>query len=196
MKTIYLLRHAEAQRQMEVPQEEWPLSPKGHEMATACMELPELRAAKIGYASPLLRAVQTAQHAGLPMTVDVRLAERRTGTETPQFGDCWLRQYEDGAFKCPDGESFDEVGQRMQECLDEILADLADEQAAIVVSHAAAICAYLKRHCDIRVTDRTAKTRSFTWRNEMLYTGNLPPLTGFRLDFCQGKLRYIEAFAR
>ena len=192
MKTIYLFRHAAPQRLENVQQEEWPLSIKGHEMSSAVLSRDVLRAAVRVYSSPLLRAVQTAQHAALPLTVDVRLQERRTGMEVAEAGDCWLRQYEDGAFKCPDGESFDEVGQRMQSCMDDILAALASGEAAIVVSHAAAVCAYLMRFCDIRVTERATKTRKIAWQGETLYTGTVPPLTGLRLDFHQGALVNIE----
>ena len=192
MKTIYLFRHAEPLRLADIHQEEWPLSPKGHDMAEA---LKTLNGAARMYASPLLRAVQTAQHTGLPLTVDPRLQERKTGNATPDMGDCWLRQYEDGTFKCPDGESFDEVGQRMQACLEEILAALGDGQAAIVVSHAAAICAYLKRFCTIRVTDRPSKTRAILWQERTVYAGNLPPMAGFALRFRQGTLVGIEALS-
>lgn len=192
MKTIYLFRHAEPKRMVNVQQGEWSLSTKGHEMADAVLSRDGVRAAVRVYSSPLLRAVQTAQHAALPLTVDVRLEERRTGMDVPEVGDCWFRQYEDGAFKCPGGESFDEVGQRMQSCMDDILAALASGEAAIVVSHAAAVCAYLMRFCDIRVTERATKTRKISWQGETLYTGTIPPLTGWRLDFHQGTLVNIE----
>lgn len=190
MKTIYLFRHAEPQRLAGVPQEEWPLSPKGHDMAEALMML---NGATRAYSSPLLRAVQTAQHAKLPLTLDLRLQERKTGKATLEIGDCWLRQYVDSTFKCPGGESFDEVGQRMQACLDDILAEMTEGQAAIVVSHAAAICAYLKRHCVIHVTERGTKTREIIWQERTVYAGNLPPLAGFALCFRQGKLVNVEA---
>lgn len=185
MKTIYLFRHAEPLRLADIHQEEWPLSPKGHDMAEA---LKTLNGAARVYASPLLRAVQTAQHAGLPLTVDPRLQERKTGNATPDMGDCWLRQYEDGTFKCPDGESFDEVGQRMQACLEEILAALGDGQAAIVVSHAAAICAYLKRFCTIRVTDRPSKKGQSFGRKERSMPGICLPWRG--LPCASGRERW------
>ena len=99
MKTIFLMRHAEPKRLPDVSQEEWPLSDLGRESAKCCFGQRFWKTAVHVYASPFLRALQTAQHSDLPMTVDYRLAERRTGIYVPEFGDCWLRQYEDGAIK-------------------------------------------------------------------------------------------------
>ena len=194
MKTLYIVRHAEPQRLPDVPQEEWPLSAQGQEAATCFFAQPALQRAAHVYTSPLLRAVQTARHADLPMTVDWRLAERRTGSDLPGV-DCWLRQYEDRAFKCPDGESFEEVAWRMNACIDDILAELKDGESAVAVSHAAAICAYLKQHCIVRVTERTTKAREILWQGRCVYAGSLPPLTCFRLIFRQGKLTNIEAWS-
>ena len=193
MKTILLMRHAEPLRLPDVARAEWPLSECGHESAMHFFGQPHLKAALHVYTSPLLRAVQTAQHADLPMTVDWRLVERRTGMEMPEVGDCWLRQYEDGTFKCPGGESFEEVAQRVTACVDDILAELKAGQSAVVVSHAAAICAYFKQYCAIRVTDRATKTREILWGGRQVYQGQIPPLTCFRLTFCQGQLANIEA---
>lgn len=192
MKTIFLMRHAEPKRLPDVSQEGWPLSDYGQESAKRCFGQRLLKTAVHVYASPFLRALQTAQHSDLPMTVDYRLAERRTGINVPEFGDCWLRQYGDGAFKCPDGESFDEVAQRMQACMNDILTALNDGESAIVVSHAAAICAYLKKKCSISVTDRATKRREIVWRNQTVYEGTIPPLTCFKLTFCQGTLMNVE----
>lgn len=193
MKTLYLMRHAEPLRLFDIPQKEWPLSEKGHELAMRFFSRQDLAVVKQVFSSPLLRAVQTAKISGLPLTIDRRLEERHAGKAAPEFGDCWLRQYEDGAFKCPDGESFDEVGQRMEACFVDILAALKVGEAAVVVSHAAAICAFLKQYCVIRVTERASKTRETLWCGKQVYIGNLPPLMCFRMEFNQSKLENIEA---
>lgn len=192
MKTIYLFRHAEPLRFTNMPDSQWPLSEHGHSDAAARFDRSYLKMAVRVYSSPFLRALETARHAELPVTADSRLQERHAGTATSEMGDCWLRQYEDTAFKCLDGESFDEVRQRMSACIEDILTGLKDGESAVVVSHAAAICAYLMLHCDIKVTNRITKTREITWRGQIVYTGNMPPLTGFSLAFHQGMLKSIE----
>ena len=192
MKSIYLIRHSEPQRLSNLPQEEWPLSEQGHGMAEAFFCRLDLRNIGHIYSSPLRRAEQTALHVGLPMTMEARLRERCAGKDMPEYGDCWLKQYEDGTFKCPGGESFDEVAQRMTACMDDVLSTLKDGEASVVISHAAAICAYLKQYCTIRVTDRATKTREVVWNGEQVYLGHFPPLTCFQLTFCQGKLENIK----
>ncbi len=193
MKTIYLFRHAEPIRLLDVQDSQWPLSAHGHKLASAVFE--RLREKKIGrvYTSPYLRAMETARHTCLPLSVDSRLSERTTGVETPEMGDCWLRQYEDMEFKCDGGESFSEVRQRMNACLTDILADMNDGEAVVVVSHAAAICAFLMKYCCVNVTDRSTKSREIIWCGEIVYTGSLPPLTGFAMSFQGNALESIVA---
>lgn len=192
MKTIYLFRHAEPVRLPNMPDSEWPLSEHGHADASVRFDRSYMKIAVRAYSSPFIRAMETARYTELPVMVDSRLQERHTGTATSEMGDCWLRQYEDTAFKCPDGESFDEVRRRMSACIEDILTSLKDGEAVVVVSHAAAICAYLMLHCDIKVTNRITKTREVAWRGQIVYTGNMPPLTGFSLSFHQGMLDSIK----
>lgn len=144
-------------------------------------------------ASPCRRALETAQHAGLPVIVDARLQERVPGDSTPDLGDCWLRQYEELQFKCPGGESFREVGERMAAAIADVLARLPEGQSAVVISHAAAISAYFLRHGQIEVLDRQQKLRRFLWRGEAVCTGCFPPMTGFRLGYEQDVLVGVAA---
>lgn len=81
----------------------------------------------------------------------------------------------------------------MAAAMEDIQAELKDGETAIVVSHAAAICAYLMHYCTIVVTDRATKTRAITWNGQNVYQGRMPPLTGFVLTFQQGVLISVEA---
>ena len=188
MKRIYLVRHAEPMRCQSETDSLWPLTSRG------CQQAENLRSMNVSrvYSSPYRRAVETAQHAGLLVTEDVRLRERTPGVAAPDMGDCWLRQYEELDFKCPGGESFEEVGLRMSECIGDVLAGLEKGASALVVSHAAAICAFLMRHCSVRVTDRPTKTREITWCGNVIYAGNLLYLTGFCLTYHGNELTNIE----
>ena len=193
MKRIFLVRHAEPVRMEHKPNPEWPLSCEGREQAEALFRMPQLSAVKCVYASPYRRALETAECTGRKVCVDARLQERLPGAAMPDMGDCWLRQYEEQDFKCPGGESFAEVGQRMAACISDVLAALEEESSALVVSHGAAICAFLIRHGNIRVTDRASKTREITWQNRLIYAGCLPYLSGCCLTYQQDKLESIEA---
>ena len=191
MKVIYLFRHGEPERLEGVPDSEWPLSQQGRLHALELRRIPVTRV----FSSPYRRASETAQLMGQPFTLDARLRERTPGSASAEMGDCWLRQYEDPDFKCPGGESLAEVGQRMADCLADILCALKEWESALVVSHAAAICAWLMRFCCVRVTDRAAKVRSVTWQGKQVYVGGLPPLSGFRLSFGPEGLTEIESIA-
>ena len=188
MKMIFLVRHAEPLRLKNEPDSLWPLTAQGHQLAEALRSIAVRRV----YSSPYRRALETAQHVAIQVIEDIRLRERTPGEAAPDMGDCWLRQYAEPDFKCPGGESFAEVGQRMAECIGDVLAGLDEGDSALVVSHAAAICAFLMRHGSIVVTDRASKMREITWRDSVIYAGNLPYLTGFCLTYQQGKLLFIE----
>ena len=180
MKTLYLLRHGEPMRLPGVPDYQWPLTERGHAQAKALFRQVEYA---LVAASPSRRALETARHAGLPVIVDDRLQERIPGDATPNMGDCWLRQYEEAQFKCPGGESFQEVGERMAAAITDVLARLPEGQSAVIISHAAAISAYFLCHGQIKVLDRPQKLRRFLWRGEAVCTSSFPPMTGFRLCF-------------
>lgn len=192
MKTIYLLRHGEPMRLPGVPDSQWPLTERGHAQAQAFFRQVEYA---LVAASPCRRALETARHAGVPVVLDARLQERVPGDAAPDMGDCWLRQYEEPQFKCPGGESFQEVGERMAAAIADVQARLTDGQCAVVISHAAAISAYFLRHGRIEVLDRPQKLRRFLWRGEVVCTGCFPPMTGFRLCFEQGVLVSVAASA-
>ncbi len=190
MKTLYLLRHGEPVRLPGVPDNQWPLTERGHTQAQAFFSQGEYTQV---VTSPCRRAMETARHAGLPVIADVRLQERIPGDAAPDMGDCWLRQYEEPHFKCPGGESFQEVGERMAAAVADVLARLQDGQSAAIISHAAAISAYFLRHGQVEVLDRLQKLRRFLWRGEEVCTGCFLPMTGFRMCFEQDELISVKA---
>ncbi len=183
MKTVFLLRHAEPEQLQDIPGDLWPLSERGRQQAQAFLARAELGDVSQVYASPLTRALETAQHAGVLVQVDERLRERIPGEASSEMGDCWLRQYMEPGFKCPGGESFDEVGMRMSASVEDILTAMMEGEQSLVVTHAAAICAYLMRFGTVQVIDRTQKLRKISLVGKSVYTGNIPPLCCFRLEF-------------
>ena len=69
----------------------------------------------------------------------------------------------------------------MADYIHELLDSLPEEQNALVVSHAAAICSYLQRFCTVEVTDAAQKLRRITFQGEVLLDGHFWEADGFVL---------------
>lgn len=188
MKTIFLIRHSEPQKNIGLPTELIPLSPHGERLAAELCSRDEFRDISRVYASPYRRAYDTAKHFGKEVTADTRLRERELGDRTTLNAEFWARQYADRTFKNKDGESFDEVNMRMTACINDILSDLCDGEKAAVVSHAAAICAYLMNFCTIRVLDAEHKLRELTHSGKVILSGSIDTPSCFALRFDCGSL--------
>ena len=150
------------------------------------------------YSSPYLRAVQTAEAFGMKVSVDDRLHERTIGRPEAFTKDLWELQYHDRALKLAGGESFLEAGRRMRLAMTDILSGLRNGQSAVVVSHAAAICAYLMEFasCEITVTDIETGTRKIVWKDRTLCDGPIPMPSYFVLTFEGEKLLNLDYHIR
>ncbi len=95
----------------------------------------------------------------------------------------WAKQYTDIDAKNDNGESFRMVQLRMSEFMNDLLAKMDDGESAIVVSHAAAICAYLKQYCEIQVTDVDTKRRHIVFHDKTLLNGTIKTTSCFVLTF-------------
>lgn len=74
----------------------------------------------------------------------------------------------------------------------DILAQTKDVEAAAVVSHAAAICAYLQQYCTVTVTDIGKKLRRITFNGTTVLDGPISTPSCFVLRFEDGVLKEIE----
>ena len=128
------------------------------------------------------------------MRVDERLQERRIGNKETFTKEIWASQYVDLDVKNKDGESFHEVQKRMDECISELLQTMSNGQCIAVVSHAAAICAYLLKYCTIEVVDAETKHRKITFQDKVVLDGQIEAPSCFRLDF-DGELVSISYLA-
>ncbi len=185
MKTLLLMRHSIPERSDQFSTDP-ALSADGIQRAQAVFRADIFRTVTQVWASPSRRAFQAAELLGLPVRTDAHLLERETGDTTEQDISFWKRQYDDPDFKNPDGESFREVNARMSACIQDILSALPDGQTALVVSHAAAICAYLQGFCTVEVTDAPQKLRKISFQNHVLLDGNFLPAECFVLEM-EGK---------
>ena len=175
VKTLLVLRHSLPQKNAGADP---PLSPEGITLARQWFRTAPFGQVDAVYASPSLRALQTAQQLGRPVRTDARLAERRTGDTTGQDASFWAHQYADPDFKNPDGESLNETRTRMTACIREILADLPDGQTALIVTHATALCSWLMGFCEVEVIDAKRKLRKVTFQGEAVLEGVIEPVSG------------------
>lgn len=120
-----------------------PLDASGQEQASALAATPALAAASRVVCSPLLRARQTAEALGPPVTVDERWTELDYGTWegrpfTAVTATEWSRWRADPAWSPPGGESLVAVGDRVRAALVELATEAADADV-VVVSHVSPI---------------------------------------------------------
>ena len=114
-----------------------PLTDLGRAQAAAVASVVDRPA--IVVSSPLLRARQTAEAFGVPVTVDERWIELDYGeldgaelrSLSVEVWDAWRR---DPAFALPGGESLVALGDRVRDACEEIATRAADE-TVVVVSH-------------------------------------------------------------
>ena len=192
MKTVILMRHSEPIKDRTMPTEAIPLSEQGHSKAQALFALDVFRPVKAVYSSPYRRAYSTAEKGNMPVTVDVRLRERELGNPETLNGAFWNRQYEDYDYKNADGESLNDARKRMTAAMGEILFAMQDGDAVAVVSHAAAICAFLLNWCTVGVVDAQKKLRKITYNGATVLNGRIATPSAFILEFEDEQLRGIR----
>lgn len=193
MKTVILVRHSEPQRGTDLPNEKIPLSGRGRELAEKFFYGHRVfEGCRCVYSSTYARAVETAGHLPHQIVFDDRLVERALGNPDTLDEHFWAKQYEDLDFKNQNGESLNEAARRMDSCVLDILNRIADGEKAVVVSHAAAICAYLTKFCTITVISAEEKTRRIQFRNAVVLQGKIDTPSAFVLQFNQDVLTEIS----
>ncbi len=194
-KTICLFRHSEPAADRTIPTSQIPLSYEGRKKIAGMV--PRFERIACVCASPYLRAVQTAEAFGAEVHTDERLRERVIGRPEAFTKEIWELQYRDRALKLADGESFLEVGRRMKLAMADILSGMRDGQSAVVVSHAAAICAYLMGlpSCEVTVTDVETKSRKVMWNGKKVHEGPIPTPSYFVLTFDGEELADLDYHA-
>lgn len=183
MKTIYLFRHSKPDKYSTMENENIPLSLEGKTLIKNLMDKLSITSGIKVFSSPYTRAVQTAEIMSHKIILDTRLTERRIGNTETFTKELWMKQYVDLDVKNDNGESFRMVQKRMQSAINDILIELTEGESVAVVSHAAAICAYLQQYCEIKVTDADTKQRRITFNNEIVHDGILSAPSCFKLSF-------------
>ena len=185
MKTIYLFRHSKPVKQGQFSNSDIPLSAEGKEkILNLATEMQLRRNLKI-YTSPYRRAFETAELIASNPILEDRLVERGVGERESFTKEIWQGQYVDATLRNIGGESFAEVRERVSSVICEILSDMHDDESVIVVSHAAAICAYLQQFCEVVVTDADSKQRRIKFNDRVIMEGAIQSPSCFKLDFEQ-----------
>lgn len=195
MKTIILIRHSEPIKDRTMPTAELPLSEQGHMRARELFSLDFFRSVEAVYTSPYRRAYSTAEKLRERLHVDVRLRERELGNPDTLNAAFWKRQYEDHDYKNVDGESLNDTKERMTAAIDEIVSTMQDGETVAIVSHAAAICAFLLNWCTIEVIDEQKKLRKITYQGSVVMNGVIATPSAFVLQFENEQLcriKYID----
>jgi broad specificity phosphatase PhoE len=122
MTTVFVVQHGEKQRTPGDP----GLTERGREQAALAAARLRGEGLRAVYASPLLRARQTAaavaEAAGLTVTVDARVTERMNWdgrVPFARFAEDWARTAEDRDFTPDDGDSSRAAGERFRTFLAE-----------------------------------------------------------------------------
>jgi len=134
MRYIYFVRHSI--RDFTIREDrEVPLTTEGNHLAKDLTSFFIDKNISAIYTSPYLRAVQTitptSELLGIKMIEEEELRERSVGTWVDNFSDFSLNQWNNFDFRLENGESLNEVQQRMRAIYDEILTH---EEANIIIS--------------------------------------------------------------
>lgn len=195
MKTIILIRHSEPIKDRTMPTRELPLSEQGYIKAQKLFSHDMFRSVQAVYTSPYRRAYDTAVKLSEHLNVDERFRERELGNPDTLNEEFWNRQYEDHGYKNADGESLNDVKKRMTSAIHEIVSTMQDGNTVAVISHAAAICAFLLNWCIIEVTDKQKKFRKITYQGAVVMNGIIATPSAFVLEFEKEQLcgiKYID----
>lgn len=163
MKTIYLIRHSapfvEIDNYVDNDNVLWSefnknmiLSPQGEENAKKLCNVNELKDLNEIYASNSSRAIETAKYLAKSNNIRIKLDERINERE---FGVDYLRDlpadftklsFEDKNFKVNNGESLNEVDNRLKSFISDLLDN--DSNKIAIVMHGIILLSYLKTICN------------------------------------------------
>ncbi len=186
MTTIYLIRHSEPLKSVDIINEEIPLSLNGEELARGLSKNAELHNIDLIYSSEYKRAISTARYIALEnnlvLNITDKLNERRLGDINSVPKSFWLTQLYDEDAKAIDGESRKEVCERMLELINYILDNYNDKRV-VLVSHGAAITFLLMNWCELVSASLETKSRHLTFNGKDVINGVMNCPDVFKLEF-------------
>lgn len=182
MKTIILVRHSLPEK-INLENKNIPLSNDGITKAKTFFQLPIFKHIDYVYSSTYLRALQTAQVFSNQVIKDERFIERLIGDSETADKRQWKMQYENHDFKNINGESLNEVKERMCASIYDVLNHMQEEETSVVVSHATSICSYLLSICEITVTNEKDKIRRISLKGKTIFEGRIQKPSCFIIQY-------------
>ena len=200
MKTIYLIRHSNQYKNIYYQNsllDEYtknisiPLSSEGEQTAKKIAD--KYFSNNINYlcSSEYSRAINTAKYISsnnnIPINIFSEFNERNLGeTEniTEQF---WLQQLKNEQIKNKNGESQQEVRNRMLNGIKKVLENIKDNESAVIVSHASAITFLLMNWCELIDASLEDKKRHLKYKNKTIINDSFKTSEIFKLTFKTNK---------
>ena len=204
MKTIYLIRHSAPFVEIEnyddyknVPWNDYNrnmiLSSEGEENAKKLCNIDELKHLDALYSADSFRAIGTAKYVAeinkLKVKLDNRINERNLGVNTiselPE--NQTLESFKNKDYKFGTGESLNEVDNRFNTFLDEILNSENNRVALFI--HGIIMMSFLQNNTDFSFDGRIMR---LVFHDKEVYNDNMKNPMVFRVDFEDNKIVNIE----
>ena len=208
MTTLYLIRHSIKEKNYgifnnndskQLKDEKRILSCDGEEQALLLSKNPELQNIDEVWASNYVRAIQTAKYIcnnnNKKINISEAFDERHYGTFEKDFNkeEFWINQFKDNKLKNKDGESRQEVVERMNVKISEIIKNNKDKRVAIVC-HNACILFYLLQYCKLEKAEERKKL-TISFKDKILIEdGIMKAPSVMKLEFNDNKLIDINYF--
>ena len=187
MTTLYFMRHSEVLKPqniknddtLQLQNEKWVLTINGESIAKEKSQLEELKNFDYVYSSNYVRAISTAKYfTSNEIRIDERFGERKFGINDwselpPNFGE---KQFKDFDYKLENGESINEVIQREEKALLDILKKYQGEKV-LIVGHSTALASLFSKWCEINCTG------SYKYNGVEFFDGKWNYCETFRLEF-------------
>ena len=204
-KIIYLIRHSlkenkygniENNDSYQVKNEKRILSVEGEKLALKLSQMEELKGISEVWSSNYVRAIQTAKYITndkLNINISSNFDERHYGDIDQNIKDeeFWINQYKDEKLKNPNGECQEEVRNRMDNKISELLDNSKNGKIAIV-THNTCTLFYLLKYCELD-NAQIPKKITISYKNKILIKdGTMKSPSIMKLEFEDKKLQDIE----
>lgn len=204
--TVFVSRHSESFRNLlgeyncseieQIRNEKNPLSVNGEFKAQKLSEYLENYEINVLYSSNYVRAMSTAKYVAesknIKLNVDSRFGERKFGvkvmSELPT--DFFDKQSKDWDFKLEDGESLNEVSNRMYDAFMDVINNNIGK-SIMIFSHGTALTTLFSKWCDIICDDENGLLKIY-YKASLVFDGNWSAPELFKLEFEDNELVTIE----
>ena len=205
-KIIYLIRHSKKEKvygayesddSNQIKNEKRILSVEGEKLASKLSLLEELKDIEEIQCSNYVRTIQTAKYIADNNRIKINISsdfdERHYGDREQNINEeeFWINQYKDEKLKNPNGESQEEVRDRMNRKINNLLDESENNKIAII-THNTCTLFYLLKYCRLDNAD-IPKRITISFKNKILIKDSVMKSPSImKLEFEDRKLENIE----